>query len=52
MRKINVVVMTLAGLLLVVAAILKAHEVLTVYFPSWRAWGVGVVGIFPVPDSC
>lgn len=40
MQKINVVVMTLAGMLLIVAAALKAHEVLTVYFPSWREQGI------------
>jgi hypothetical protein len=40
MRKINAVVMTLAGGLLIVASLLKAHEVLTVYFPSWREHGL------------
>jgi hypothetical protein len=40
MRKINAVVMTLAGLLLIAAAILKAHENLTIYFPSWHEKGV------------
>lgn len=40
MKKINVAVMTLAGLLLVAAAILKAHEVLNVYFFSWHEKGI------------
>ncbi len=40
MRKLNAVVMTLAGGLLIAAAVLKVHEVLTVYFPSWREHGV------------
>ncbi|HSV26527.1 MAG TPA: MauE/DoxX family redox-associated membrane protein [Sedimentisphaerales bacterium] len=40
MRKINAIVMTLAGLLLTVASILKAHELLVVYYPSWRDKGV------------
>jgi len=35
MRKINAVVMTLAGLLVIVAAILKFHEMLTTCIPSW-----------------
>ena len=34
MRKINAVVMTPAGLLLIADGVLKAKEVLTVYFPS------------------
>ncbi len=32
----NRIVMILAGLLLAAAALLKVHEVLTVYIPSWR----------------
>lgn len=40
MRKLNAVVMTLAGALLIVAAILKAHEVLTVAIPSWQEKGI------------
>jgi hypothetical protein len=39
MKKMNVAVMTLAGLLLIAAAILKAHEVLTVYFFPWHEKG-------------
>ena len=40
MKKINVAVMTLAGLLLIAAAILKAHEALNVYFFSWHEKGL------------
>ncbi len=40
MRKLNAVVMTLAGSLLIAASILKAHEVFTVYIPSWQEKGV------------
>ncbi len=36
MRKVNIVIMTLAGLLLMAAALLKAHELMTVGIPSWR----------------
>ncbi|HOK67091.1 MAG TPA: hypothetical protein PK054_05860 [Anaerohalosphaeraceae bacterium] len=36
----NRIVMTLAGLLLAAAALLKFHEVLTVYIPSWREHGI------------
>lgn len=36
----NRIVMTLAGLLLAAAALLKFHEVLTVYIPSWRERGI------------
>lgn len=35
MRKMNVVVMTLAGLLLIAASVLKFHEMLTTCIPSW-----------------
>jgi TolA-binding protein len=35
MRKINKIVMTLAGLLLIVAAVMKFHEMLTICVPSW-----------------
>lgn len=35
MRKMNVLIMTVAGLLLMVAALLKIHEVMTVAIPSW-----------------
>jgi hypothetical protein len=35
MRKSNAVIMTLAGLLLVAASILKFHELLTICVPSW-----------------
>ncbi len=35
MRKMNTVIMTLAGLLLMVAAVLKVHELMTVAIPSW-----------------
>ena len=40
MRKLNAIVMTLAGGLLVVAAILKVHEGFNVYIPSWQEKGV------------
>ena len=36
MRKINIFVMLLAGALLMAAASLKAHELMTVGIPSWR----------------
>lgn len=35
MRKMNVIVMTLAGLLLIVASVLKFHEMLFTCVPSW-----------------
>lgn len=35
MRKMNIVMMTVAGLLLMVAAVLTVHEVMTVTIPSW-----------------
>lgn len=35
MRKANTVIMTLAGLLLIVASVLKFHEMLTTCIPSW-----------------
>ena len=35
MRKMNITIMTLAGLLLMVAAALKVHEVMNVAIPSW-----------------
>ncbi len=37
MRKMNVVMMTVAGLLLMVAAVLKTHEVMKTPVPSWDA---------------
>lgn len=36
----NRIIMTLAGLLLAVAALLKAHEALTIYIPPWREHGI------------
>ncbi len=36
MRKINLLIMSLAGLLLMAAACLKAHEVMNVGIPSWK----------------
>lgn len=36
MRKMNMTVMTLAGLLLMVATVLKIHEVMNVAIPSWE----------------
>lgn len=41
MRIMNKIIMTLAGLLLIVAAILKFHELLTVCIPSWRTNPLG-----------
>ena len=40
MRKLNAAVMTLAGLLLIAASVLKAHQVLNVYFYSWDEKGI------------
>ncbi len=36
----NRIVMTLAGLLLAAAALLKFHEALTIYIPPWREHGI------------
>ncbi|HOT72256.1 MAG TPA: hypothetical protein PLX18_00530 [Anaerohalosphaeraceae bacterium] len=36
----NRIIMTIAGLLLAGAALLKFHEALTVYIPSWREHGI------------
>ncbi|HOK96895.1 MAG TPA: hypothetical protein PKW71_12305 [Anaerohalosphaeraceae bacterium] len=41
MRKINAAVMTLAGLLLIAAAGLKFHEMLTICVPSWQSNKLG-----------
>ena len=40
MRMLNKLVMILAGGLLIVASILKMHELLNVYIPSWREHGI------------
>ncbi|MEN6306476.1 MAG: MauE/DoxX family redox-associated membrane protein [Anaerohalosphaeraceae bacterium] len=39
MKTMNKVVMTLAGLLLIVASILKIHEMLTLPIPGWKEGG-------------
>ncbi|MHC5214927.1 MAG: hypothetical protein ACYSOO_10135 [Planctomycetota bacterium] len=41
MRIANKIVMTLAGLLLIVAAVLKFQEMLSICVPSWRTNPLG-----------